>query len=368
MTMFARRGVRVTLLVATAGVAILLLSSFAGLAGAAPSGADTMPAATPAPGQFNHPGDLLITDQFNNRVVEIDPLTKQIVWSFGSGNSQLCNPGPGAIIAPNDAERIADGLTLISGTGVAPGTPGLAPCADNRVIVVNQAGAIVWQYGRAGQTGSGYDLLNTPVFAIQLPNHNILITDQGNNRVIEVTLAKKIVWSYGPASGPGALNSPNSAEQLPNGNFLIADENNNRIIVVDPAGHIIWDYQRGINTAAFASRLPNDDTLITDAGHNRILIINPAKQVVFQYFTNTSAQSNATPNPTNAVMIQGGDIIIADQFNDRVIVINGAGQIVFQYGRINHPGAGFDELYAPYTAFEIGDYTGQTVPPSHFGY
>ena len=47
---------------------------------------------------FNKPGNILISDQFNNRVVEIDPSTKDIAWSFGSGNPSLCNPGPGAII------------------------------------------------------------------------------------------------------------------------------------------------------------------------------------------------------------------------------------------------------------------------------
>jgi hypothetical protein len=347
-------------------VALLVLNSIGvtAAAGAAPTlHAETF---TASERQFNRPGDLLITDQFNNRVIEVNPLTKQIVWSFGSGNSQLCNPGPGSVIAPNDAERLSGGLTLISGTGVSPGTPGLAPCVDNRVIVVNEAGGIVWQYGVAGKTGSGYNRLNTPVFAIQLPNHDFLITDQGNNRIIEVNFAKQIVWSYGPTSGPGALNSPNSAELLKNGNILIADESNNRVIEIDRAGHIVWEFQRGLNTVGFASLLPNGDTLIADSGNNRILEVTASKQVIFQYYTNLSRDSNATPNPTNAVEIQGGDIVISDQFNDRVIVINPESQVVFQYGETNHPGVGFDQLYAPYTAYEVGDYTGQTAPPAQF--
>ena len=47
---------------------------------------------------FNAPGNILISDQFNNRVVEVAP-DGHIVWTFGSGNPTLCNPGPGAIIA-----------------------------------------------------------------------------------------------------------------------------------------------------------------------------------------------------------------------------------------------------------------------------
>jgi hypothetical protein len=308
---------------------------------------------------FNQAGDLLITDQFNNRVIEVNPLTKQIVWSFGSGNSSRCNPGPGAVIAPNDAERLAGGLTLIAGTGTST-------CSDNRVIVVNSGGTIVWQYGSAGVAGNTTGLLNVPVFAIQLPNHDILIVDQANNRVIEVSLSHKIVRSYGPTSGAGALNAPNSAERLANGDLLIADENNNRVIQVNQTGHIVWQYGHGLHIVAFASRLSSGNTLIADSGNNRIVEINGTRQVVFHYSTNLSGSSNPQPNPTCVVELRGGDLLITDQFNDRVFVLDASRHIVFQYGMTNVVGSGFDQLNAPYSAAVIGDYTGVTLPPSMF--
>lgn len=349
-----------------AGGALLLIPAVA--AATAANGGTPSTTATGGSGSlFNRPGDLLITDQFNNRVIEVNPLTKQIVWSFGSGNSTLCNPGPGAIIGSNYAERLAGGLTVLAGTGIPSGVPGTTACADNRVIVVNQAGTIVWQYGQAGKTGSGPNLLNVPTSVIQLPNHDFLITDQGNNRVIELNLQKKIVWSYGPTNGSGALNTPNAAELLANGHILIADENNNRVIEITRGGQIVWQYSAGIQFAAFASRLPNGDTLITDSGHARIVEVSAAKKVVWQYFTNRSAASNPTPLPTNAVEIAGGDIVIADQFNHRAIVIDpSTKQVVFQYGKTDVSGVGFNELFGPYTAFEVGDYTGQTAPPHSF--
>jgi hypothetical protein len=66
------------------------------------------------------------------------------------------------------------------------------------------------------------------------------------------------------------------------------------------------------------------------------------------------------------VLLKNGEISIADQFNDRAIIINQQKQIVFQYGVLNHPGNGPDELNGPYTAYVIGDYTGQTPPPFEF--
>src|SRR5216683_94711 len=291
--------------------------------------------------------------------------TQMVVFTFGSGNPKLCNPGPGSIIGLNDAERLSGGLTLLAGTGVPAGSASYPKgCNDNRVIVVKQQGQIVWQYGQAGVTGSGPNELNVPVFAIQLPSRNILVVDQANNRVIEVDRnSKQVVWSYGPKSGPSALNNPNSAELLPNGDILIGDENNNRVIEITRDGTIVWQYDQGISAAAFASRLPNGDTLIADSSHSRILEVTPNKRIVFEYFTNTDTGSNSAPLPTNAVQLADGSIIIADQFNHRVIIVNPKG---FKYGTINVAGNGADQLNGPYTAYVIGDYTGQTPPPPTF--
>ena len=377
--MTSNRAARTSLLAASAVMVAAVVATGLPLsvhplaAGATAAGADHHSRGT----GFNSPGNVLVTDQFNNRAVEIDPVTKSIVWSFGSGNPTLCNPGPGAIIGPNDAERLSDGLTLLAGTGVPPGSSPADPsfsCVDNRVIVVNRSGAIVWQYGHAGVTGSGPNQLNVPVFAIQLPNRNIMIVDQANNRVIEVgRFSREVVWSYGPSSGPGALNNPNSAELLSNGHVLIADENNNRVIEITRSGHIVWQYGSGnpsvttpLQFAAFASRLPNGDTLITDSGHSRVVEVTDDKRVVSQYFTNRGANSSASPLPTNAVRLENGDTSIADQFNHRAIIIDRHGQLIEQTGETNVPGTGFDQLDGPYTAFVIDDYTGQTEPPDEF--
>jgi hypothetical protein len=317
-------------------------------------------------GGFNTPGNVLITDQFNNRVIEVNPITNKIVWSFGTGDPANGVAGPHSIIGVNWAERLDDGLTVMAGTGTPAGASTQLPAGaiDNRVIVVNEDGKIVWQYGKAGVTGSGFNELNVPVAVIQLPNRDFLITDQGNNRIIEVNQAKQVVWSYGPTSGPGALNSPNSAELLQNGHILIADLANNRVIEITKQGNIVWQYSKGLNLAAFASRLPNGNTLITDSGNSRIIEVTQDKHVVFQYFTDKASNSNPAPLPTNAVRLHNGNTIIADQFNHRVFIINDDKQIVWQYGKINVAGNTKGLLNAPYTAFVIGDYTGQTPPPN----
>jgi hypothetical protein len=327
-----------------------------------------------ADGEFNHRGNILITDQFNNRVIEIDPAGK-IVWHFGNGPSDF---SANSIVGTNDAERVG-GLTLMAGTGIPPGVDPLAPngVADNRVLLVNRAGHIVWQYGQFGVTGFGPNQLNTPVQNTFLPNGNVLITDQANERVIEVRRDKTIAWQYGQTGvagiGPGQLNNPNSAELLENGHVLIADENNNRAIEVThkTPSQIVTTFSGTISGlalsgVAFASRLPNGHTLITDSNNSRIVETDETGADFWHYFTNTSPNSNPSPLPTRAVRLANGNTLISDQFNDRVIEVSHSGSIVASYGNINQIGFGTENasqgMYAPYSAYVIGDYTGITPP------
>src|SRR5467141_2239031 len=68
---------------------------------------------------FNDRGNIVIADQFNNRVIEIDPRTHAIVWQFGNGSDKpgplLNTPGDGfnRLNGPYDAKVVGDftGLT-----------------------------------------------------------------------------------------------------------------------------------------------------------------------------------------------------------------------------------------------------------------
>jgi hypothetical protein len=317
---------------------------------------------------YNKHGNILIADQFNNRVLEVDPKTNEIIWSFGDGSSTA---GPTSVVGTNDFQRVGE-INLVAGTGAPPGSEPTCPsgCPDNRVMLISEGGNIVWQYGQAGVTGSGFNQPNTPVQNTYLPNGDILITDQGNQRVIEVNHAKQIVWQQGMTGVSGShfnqLNNPNSAELLDNGHILIADESNNRVIEVDRFHRIVWHYGSPNSTklsgAAFASRLPSGNTLITDSNNNRIVEVTTAGHVVWQYVTNTRPGSVAQPLPTRAVRLKNGNTLISDQFNHQVIEVDPNGNIVFSQGQIGVAGTGFNELNAPYDAKVVGDYTGLTAP------
>jgi hypothetical protein len=325
--------------------------------------------------EFNQPGNILIADQFNNRVIEVTPEGK-IIWSFGRGPNDFSDK---SIIGVNDSQRVGP-LTLMAGTGTPAGVIPQATngAVDNRVMLVDPFGEIVWQYGQFGKTGSGHDLLNTPTQNTWLPDAHVLITDQGNNRIIEVNLRKEIVWQF-PGSNTNAadqLNSPNSAELLENGHILISDENNNRAIEVTRKDEIVKTFTAGdtVSGVAFASRLEDGDTLLTDSGNARAVEVNDNDKVVWQYVTDTSPESVAAPLPSRTVRLRDGDTLISDQFNNRVIRVSRAGVIVASYGLPLAGGGaignnvGYDlqttrkGLYSPYDAKVIEDYTGLTPP------
>ncbi|HEV3456314.1 MAG TPA: hypothetical protein VHG32_07120 [Thermoanaerobaculia bacterium] len=320
---------------------------------------------------FNQNGNILIADQFNNRVIEIDP-AGNIVFQFGKGPDDFT---AASIIGCNDAQRVGR-LTLMAGTGtppnVVPNCANANGCPDNRVILVDRKGRIRWQYGKFGVSGAGHNELNTPVQSTWLPNGDVLITDQANERVIEVTPSREIVWQYGTTgksgSGFNQLNNPNSAQLLDNGHILIADENNNRAIEVQRDHEIVATFTAGgtASGVAFASRLPNHHTLLTDSNNSRAVEVDGSDKVVWQYVTNTESGSNSAPLPTRAIRLRNGNTIISDQFNHRVIVVDMSGNIVVQYGTLNVSGYGTQNasqgLFGPYDAKVIGDFTGLTFP------
>jgi hypothetical protein len=330
----------------------------------------------------------LISDQFNNRVIECTP-TGKIVWQFGIGPTDFtCF----SAIGVNDAERVGCN-TLIACTGTPAETIPQAPdgVVDSRVILVDKCKKIIWQYGQFGQTGSGPNLLNTPVQCTFIPkkdkkddkkhklNGTVLITDQGNNRIIRVNEKKCIVWQYpGCNTNVGdQLNSPNSAELLNNGHVLIADEGNSRVLEVGHDHHVVKIFTANgtLSSCAFASRLSNGNTLITDAGNNRIVEVNPCDKIVWQYYTNKEYNSQFYPNPSRGLRLKNGDTLISDQYNNRVIKIGKTTNIKDYYGlalnmidSLIGNNVGFDlnttqlGLYCPYDAKIIGDYTGLTNP------
>lgn len=156
-------------------------------------------------------GNTLITDSgapgypFKPRVIEVNREGK-ILWSY-EWNSRA------------DAPFFADGLENGHVLVILP----------NRVLEITRQKEIIWSYEK--------DLLY-PVRAERLPNGNTLIVDKGfyGGKVIEVNPAGEIIWQYGDtqfSNNPKKLIKPVHAQTLPDGSTIITDIGASAIIQVN---------------------------------------------------------------------------------------------------------------------------------------
>lgn len=250
------------------------------------------------------PDGRILTHRDPAEVVEIDPTTKQVVWSYVSKP----RPGYDGRVEIHAVQRLADGLTMIAESGnrriievdragrivrsidLKVDRPnahrdtrlvrklsggGYLVCHELDGVVREYApdGEVVWSYkldldGRPATPGHGGH--GVEVFgAVRLENGNTLIATGNGNRLIEVDRAGEIVWSIGQTELPGVrLQWVTSLVPLPNGRIRFgnthAGPDNPQLIEVDRDKRIVWslkNHETFGNDMAAAIVLPPDSPL-----------------------------------------------------------------------------------------------------------
>jgi len=207
-------------------------------------------------------GNTLITDTTNNQVIEVNPEGEIIFTSdnWGNGTGKLSDGSH--LHYPNDAHQLEDGNLLVTDRN------------NNRCIVVDHKGNIIWFYNEGIQHPHNCDML---------PNGNILIADSDHHRVIEVNCKKEIVWEYGDGSRD-IINWPRDADRLENGNTLITDSKNSRIIEVTPNRDVVWSFKpRYFADFYEADKLENGNVLISDQQHKQVVEVDPYGNIVWSF-------------------------------------------------------------------------------------
>jgi len=161
------------------------------------------------------PGDLLIADRGNNRVIEVTP-DRRIVWEF---------PRPGDLQPgqhfrwPDDALYAPDGKSIVVNEEEA-----------QAIVLVDYAThRIVWQYGVSERHGSAKGYLNGPDDAYMWPDGSIGVADIRNCRVILIDRDAKAIRAQLGRTGycahkpPRSFGLPNGDTPLPNGHVLVTE-------------------------------------------------------------------------------------------------------------------------------------------------
>ena len=272
------------------------------------------------------PGDVLIADHHNNRLLIIDP-DGRIRWEFP-------RPGdlpPGQTFAqPDDAFFSPDGQYII------------ATQEDDQVISVISLAAsrIIYRYGVPGVPGAGPDHLSNPDDAMLTPAGAIVSADIKNCRIVIITPpAHAVTRIIGQTTNacehdpPRRFGSPNGAFPMTSGHYLITEINGDwadEMTLGGPPGSsasVLWS----ANPPGVL--YPSDTNEVYPGRYLTVDYSDPGQIVEFTSSGRLLWRMGGFNQPSLALPLPNGDILLNDDFNHRVGVVDPAtNRIVWQYG------------------------------------
>ncbi|MGN6378594.1 MAG: hypothetical protein ACTHNU_06550 [Gaiellales bacterium] len=281
------------------------------------------------------PGDLLIADRGNNRMLIVTP-AHHVIWRF---------PRPGSGVSLNfddDTFFTPSGRQIISNEE-----------ENHDIIRVSfPAGKLLWRYGHPGQPGSAPGYLNTPDDAYALKHGLVIVADAYNCRVLEIR-GQRIVRTIGTTgvcvhNPPTSFGDINGDTPLRNGHILISEINGGYIDDVTLGGRLVRVYRAPVSYASDPQLTRNGNIIVADyARPGGVVILNHRTGAVMWTYRPSSGPG-MLDHPSLAAMLPNGDVIVGDDFNDRVVVINPhTNRIVWQYGHTAVGGTGPGYLHIP---------------------
>ena len=274
------------------------------------------------------PGDILIADDWNNRLLIVDPQGR-VRWRF---------PRPGDLapgqhfMLPDDAFFSPNGRDIIA-TEEEYSTVSVISIARHKII---------YRYGTPGAPGSGPGLVSNPDDAMMMPGGNMITADIKNCRILlldpparQVHRPRRILGTTGVCghNPPHEFGSPTGAFPATNGSYIITEITGDWATQMSLNGHVAWStHPPGV---AYPS-----DTNEVYPGRYLTADYSPAGQVVeFNSRGRLLWRFGGLNHPSLALPLPNGDILVNDDYNHRVIVIDPVkNKIVWQYGHTGVPG------------------------------
>lgn len=231
----------------------------------------------------------ILVQQGAAKVAEIDPATKQVVWSYDSakqngnegkkvevhafqpleeGRLMIAESGPARIIEiDRDGKLLKEVKLKVTHSHPHTDTRLARKLSNGNYLVCHEGDGfireydaktseIVWDYevplfGKQPKGGHGPEAFGNKCFAaVRLPNGNTLIATGNGHSVIEVTRDKQVVWKVEQTDLPGiTLAWVTTLEVLPNGNYIFgnchAGEGQPLLVELNPKNkEIIWKFDR----------------------------------------------------------------------------------------------------------------------------
>jgi hypothetical protein len=239
-------------------------------------------------------------------------------------------------------------------TFVEPGGQALiANEEDNHAIVrVGLADhSLTVLFGHPGQVGSDRTHLNTPDDAYALPDGSFTVADAYNCRILFIQ-AGRIVRQYGHSGvcrhdPPRFFGAVNGDTPVPGGGVMISEIPGNWIDEVGPDGRLVFSVRAPVSYPSDPQPLPGGRILLADyASPGHVLIIDHTGTVLWRY--GPSRGYRRLDHPSLAIALPNGDVAVNDDYRHRVVVIDPrTNRIVWQYGHTDQPGTAHGYLNIP---------------------
>ena len=226
-----------------------------------------------------------------NNVVELDYDTKDVVWEYRWLDAFINHH------EVHDSDRLPSGETAIVDMG------------NDRAFVVDENGAVVWEWSAREQIGPGTDFWETyggpsrPAPESDWTHMNdIDRTDDGHfllsirnfDVVLEVNRSTKDIehvtgqprGTDKEVEGREPILDDQHNPMLIGGesHVVVADSEADRIVEVNrSSGEVVWRFDDGLLWPRDADRLPNGNTLVTNSLRYEVEEVTPAGEVVWRY-------------------------------------------------------------------------------------
>ncbi len=245
------------------------------------------------------PSGNIMVQKMPTTIVEIDPTTKQVVWTYDTKTS---NGNDGQRVEVHAFQPLPEGRVMIAESG------------SGRIIEVDRDGKLLKETKLKRDTPDAH---SDTRLVRKLATGNYLVCHERDGAVREYdSESGDVVWEYKiplfdkqpkPGHGPEAFgNKVFAAVRLENGNTLIATGNGHSVIEVTPEGEIVWKLAQndlpGVTLAWVTTLevLPNGHYVIGNChagpGQPLLIEIDPSTREVVWKFDQFDRFGNAVSN------------------------------------------------------------------------
>ena len=200
-------------------------------------------------------------------------------------------------------------------------------------------------FGVPGVIGHDSTHLDWPDDAYVLPDGTMTVADAYNCRILFVRhrrivrqIGETHVCFHNPPATLGSVNGVNGDTPMPGGGVLVSEPSPAWVDAFSKTGKLLWDFRAPVGYASDPQPLSRGRILLSDYSKpGAVLILNRQGRILWKY--RPTSGPGELDHPSLAIMLPNGNIAVNDDYGDRVVIIDPKKhRIVWQYGHDYQPG------------------------------